>query len=368
VSIYAISLTMEAIAGRRLRDLAQPGGGITAAFAAAGTYTVARGAVCCHIVYTCRVDWNVKMWYSGTSEKNRRYIGLYRVEDVTGYSGGECHLIMSGKTVVLMDTGYDFCADSALEKIKAVLGGRRIDYILLTHSHYDHATGTGKIKRQYPGARVVASRYAAEIFKREGARRVMKELNEVAAKRAGVYGNADAIDELDADIMVQDGDVLRLNDMTVRVVGSPGHTKCSVCYFFEEERLLVACETLGIAPTYPVLQPCYVIGYKMTRDSIEAARKLDPKHVFIAHYGLIPDGDVCTYFDRAAEAAKRVKDIVLESYGEGMDRDGILDLLTERFYIKEVEEIQPLEAFCINYGVLIERTLADYGYELGETG
>jgi glyoxylase-like metal-dependent hydrolase (beta-lactamase superfamily II) len=270
------------------------------------------------------------MWYSGTSEKNRRYIGLYRVEDVTGYSGGECHLIMSGKTVVLRDTGYDFGADRALEKIKAVLGGRRIDYILLTHSHYDHATGTGKIKRQYPGARVVASRYAAEIFKREGARRVMKELNEVAAKRAGVYGNADAIDELDADIMVQDGDVLRLNDMTVRVVGSPGHTKCSVCYFFEEERLLVACETLGIAPTYPVLQPCYVIGYKMTRDSIEAARKLDPKHVFIAHYGLIPDGDVCTYFDRAAEAAKRVKDIVLESYGEGMDRDGILDLLTEK--------------------------------------
>ncbi len=293
---------------------------------------------------------------------------LYRIEDVTGYPGGECHLIISDETVLLMDTGYDFCADCALEKIAAVLGDRQIDYILLTHSHYDHATGTGKIKRAYPDAQVVASKYAAEIFGRESACAVMKELNEVAARRAGVTDNVDAIDALAADVIVQGGDRIRLADMTIRVMESPGHTQCSVCYFFEEEEMLVACETLGIAPTYPVLQPCYVISYKMTRDSIERARKLNPRHVFIAHYGLIPDADVATYFDRAAEAAKRVKDVVLEGYSQGQDKEEILNVLIDRFYIKEVERIQPVEAFCINYGVLIERTLADYGYGLDETG
>ena len=38
----------------------------------------------------------------------------------------------------------------------------------LTHSHYDHALGSAYILRHYPNAKVVAGKYAVDIFKRDG--------------------------------------------------------------------------------------------------------------------------------------------------------------------------------------------------------
>lgn len=291
---------------------------------------------------------------------------MYRIENVTGYPGGECHLVLSARAAVLLEAGYDFSADAAIKKIKQILGKRQLDAILLTHSHYDHAGGAAKIKRAYPAAQVIGSGHTAAVFQREGARRLMRELNDIAARRADVAANADAINELRVDTPVQGGQRVRFGDMTIRAVASPGHTKCSLSYYFEETGLLAACETLGIAPAYPALQSCYVVGYRMALDSIESARALHPRHVFVSHYGQIPDADVPAYFSRAAAAAEALKNTVLDSHAKGMDREAILDALVERFYIDELKEIQPVEALRLNYGAMIDRTLEEFGPAPGE--
>ncbi len=40
-----------------------------------------------------------------------------------------------------------------------------------------------------------------------------------------------------ADLMLQDGEVIRLNSIKVKVIATPGHTACSVCYFVNDQYL-----------------------------------------------------------------------------------------------------------------------------------
>ena len=100
-----------------------------------------------------------------------------KITDVRPMSGDSGFLIDDGKTSILYDTGFGFTGDKLCENIKKILGSRKLDYIFLTHSHYDHALGSAYILRRYPEAKVVAGVYAADIFRRDGAKRVMKELD-----------------------------------------------------------------------------------------------------------------------------------------------------------------------------------------------
>ena len=51
----------------------------------------------------------------------------------------------------------------------------------------------------------------------------------------------DACEEVD---VLSDGQILELAGLTMKVIHTPGHTAGSVCYYFEQEKILVAGDTL----------------------------------------------------------------------------------------------------------------------------
>ena len=83
----------------------------------------------------------------------------------------------------------------------------------LTHSHYDHALGSAYILRYYPDAKVVAGEHTAQVFQRDGAKRIMKDLDTKHAATCGVTDYPFLGDELRVDIRVQDGDIVKAGDM-----------------------------------------------------------------------------------------------------------------------------------------------------------
>ena len=64
-----------------------------------------------------------------------------KITDVRCRKGDAAFLIDDGKTSILYDTGFGFTGFAIADKVKAVLGDRKLDYIFLSHSHYDHALG-----------------------------------------------------------------------------------------------------------------------------------------------------------------------------------------------------------------------------------
>ena len=89
-----------------------------------------------------------------------------KITDVRVNPGDASFLIDDGETAILYDTGFAFTGFGVAENIKKILGERSLDYIFLTHSHYDHALGSVYAKKYWPEAKVVAGEYAAKIFQK----------------------------------------------------------------------------------------------------------------------------------------------------------------------------------------------------------
>jgi len=191
------------------------------------------------------------------------------ITDVRSVPGDSAFLIDDGVTAVLYDTGFGFTGYSVADKIQHILGSRPLDYILLTHSHYDHALGSAYIRKRYPHVQVVAGAYAQSIFCKPTARAVMRDLDRKAAAGYGITAYEDLIDELQVDLPVRDGDIIQCGRMQFEAVELPGHTKCSVGYYLAENQLLLATETLGVYCGAGEFLPSFLVGCQMSLDSIQ---------------------------------------------------------------------------------------------------
>ncbi len=85
--------------------------------------------------------------------------------------------------------------------------------ILVTHRHADHVQGIPEVKQRFPQARVVAP-----------------------------AGEADKVPMV--DLTVGEGDVVRVGGLGATVIETPGHTIGHIVYWFDDENLLFAGDTL----------------------------------------------------------------------------------------------------------------------------
>ncbi len=106
--------------------------------------------------------------------------------------------------------------------------GLRPVAILLTHGHYDHTLAVGTLRRMYPGIPVYACLDEKDIL-------LDPSLN---------AWFMDRFEPVTADIWLKEGDELDLAGLHCRVLQTPGHTIGSICFYFEEDKVLVAGDTL----------------------------------------------------------------------------------------------------------------------------
>ena len=277
-----------------------------------------------------------------------------RVTDVRAHPGDSAFLLDDGRTAILYDSGFAFTGFAVADKIKAILGDRPLDYIFLTHSHYDHALGSAYARRVWPGVQVVAGAYAAKIFAKPSARAVMRDLDSKIAATSGVTAYEDLIDELTVDIPVEDGDAVRAGEMAFTVVALPGHTRCSVGYYCPDHRLLLGCETLGVYDGGGGVVPSYLVGYQMTLASIRRAQALEIDHILVPHYGLLDKAQTAAYLQTALISATETAEEILYRLRAGWDKTSILSFFKDKFYHGYIRTIYPVDAMELNTGITID--------------
>lgn len=278
---------------------------------------------------------------------------MLTITDVRAHPGDSAFLLDDGQTAILYDTGFAFTGYAVAENIRKALGSRPLDYIFLTHSHYDHALGAPYICARYPGAQVVAGEYAVKIFAKESARSLMRSLDRKFADRCGVGEYEDLVDSLHVDIPVTDGQVIRAGSLEFTAIALPGHTKCSIGYHLPSEGLLLSCETLGVYDGEQLIVPSCLVGYEMTLASIEKARALKPKQLLLPHCGLLTAEKTAFYLQNCRCAAEEAAEAIAKIFRAGGSNEEAAAWFRSRYYRGGIPAIYPQDAMELNTGILV---------------
>ena len=108
---------------------------------------------------------------------------------VTGYLDENCYVLIKNGTCLVIDPGDDY------PKIKDVVGDNNVIGVLITHSHFDHI---GALRN-------FLTKRSIKIFKKNN----LKEKKEY-----------------------------KIGDFKFKCIYTPGHSKDSVTFFFEEEKTM----------------------------------------------------------------------------------------------------------------------------------
>jgi metallo-beta-lactamase class B len=123
-----------------------------------------------------------------------------------GVQTGQSLLIPTTDGLILIDATWAETADMVLDSIrKAGFDPANIKYILISHGHNDHFGGVGRIKQVAVNARVGTSALDWALIESQ-------------------QGNAASGLPLTRDLVINDGDVIKLGDTSLKVYVTPGHS------------------------------------------------------------------------------------------------------------------------------------------------
>ncbi len=287
-------------------------------------------------------------------------------------------LLLQDEKTLLWDTGMLHCGEECVRLVREQLRGEPLDYIALSHSHYDHVGALGLFREAFPSARVLASSYCAYVFTREGARRVIREMSETAAEQAGTDPKSLPPmnpESFSIDESVGSGDRLCLGASTLVFYDTPGHTKDSISVRIEESETLILSESCGIVEDggwvhVPALTSC--------RDclaSIDLCESLHPETLYCAHHGLVLPSDgyeaPSAFFARARACFGEMLDMARACAQKGFSDEELEQYFCDNVHRKYIiSEGQPEEAFRLNTRAFIRclhREYPDIFEKAGET-
>ena len=277
-----------------------------------------------------------------------------QITDVRALKGDSAFLIDDGKTSILYDSGFGFTGFQVAENIKRELKSRSLDFIFLTHSHYDHALGSAYVLSRFKNAKVVAGEYAVKIFEKPTAKAVMRDLDRKFALKNGVSDYVDLTDNLTVHIALKDNDKIKAGDMEFTALNLTGHTKCSVGYYLESEKLLLSTESLGVYTEDGEVVPSYLVGYQMVIDSIKRVMSLGAERLLIPHYGVIEGDEVKAYLNKALKNATETADEIVKILKSGKSKEDAVNYFVSKFYKGKVKEIYPYDAMMLNTSITVD--------------
>jgi glyoxylase-like metal-dependent hydrolase (beta-lactamase superfamily II) len=174
---------------------------------------------------------------------------------VTRVLGGRCgsFLVSQGDRRLLVDTGTPRDRRRLAARLES-LGVDRVDWLVLTHTHYDHS-GNARFVRERFGARVVVHREEAEYLSRgltdgEGVvpRGTNPPLRFVTDRLEGAITRALSFEPCAADLVVDGSHDFAGEGLRLRLVHTPGHSIGSISVIAGDSVAIVGDAAFGVYP------------------------------------------------------------------------------------------------------------------------
>lgn len=191
------------------------------------------------------------------------------------------YLLDGGAEVALVDAGAGYRPELLVAAIAAAgVEPERIDRILLTHKHADHAGGAAGLVRLSAAEVVATETTAAAVADGEAFNRGLER-----ARRVGSYPADYAFQPIVPDRIVRGGDTVRVGALAVEVIDTPGHCAghCSFVLRDGDRSTTVFTGDALLPFGQVVLQAIPDCSLADTLSSIEAIGALDADALLAGH-------------------------------------------------------------------------------------
>lgn len=146
----------------------------------------------------------------------------------------DCHvyLIDGGSALALIDAGAGPGVPEIIANVRRHgFDPQRIRSLLLTHIHADHAGGAAALRVAIPHLGVLVSRAVAPYLREGNEKAISLDLG----KKAGYYAPAYVFQPCPVDVELKEGDEIRVGNLSLQVLDTPGHAVGHVAYLMQDE-------------------------------------------------------------------------------------------------------------------------------------
>jgi glyoxylase-like metal-dependent hydrolase (beta-lactamase superfamily II) len=245
---------------------------------------------------------------------------------------GAAYAVQSKKTA-LIDAGSAHTVkdiQKALNSLKIDIA--EIDYMIITHEHYEHGAGAAPLLEKMPKAKVYAS---------EPTSKVLRQPKEIYEKTLRYYGDGKALvspyPPVNKEVnIVKEGDKLDLgNGVGLEVIDFKGHTPGSIGLLENKTKTLFAGDAVcvynertdfSLPPSYPDL-----FDYEPYQNSLKKMSALNFDYLCMGHFGTLKQPKARQVIKKASEIALGWKEIVTKTYRETGDEDKVVEALRAKY-------------------------------------
>ena len=123
-----------------------------------------------------------------------------------------CYIVLhdNGENCIVIDPGSE-----DISILKNTIGNKNVDFIFLTHEHFDHIWGADKIRELY-NAKLYCSEHTSLAI-------VNKK------KNLSLFYNQTGFELQPCNSILHDGQSIEWHGMLIEIIFTPGHTEGSIC-------------------------------------------------------------------------------------------------------------------------------------------
>ena len=249
--------------------------------------------------------------------------------------------LLQGATTALVETGPLSSFDTVMAGLRSH-GVDRLDWIVVTHIHLDHAGAAGALTKVFPEARVAVHKVGAPHLVDP------TKLWSSAARIYGdqmerLWGGVEPVSESRL-VVLEDGDRVDLDDRTLTAYDTPGHARHHHTFLDDHTGIAFVGDALGVrlrdvGIVRPATPPPEFDLEEAVR-SIDRIRSIGAQSLWLTHYGAANEGrdplDVDGACDAAIDSLQTWAKLVREARAESRDPEVVTKAVKDR--VRDADE------------------------------
>jgi glyoxylase-like metal-dependent hydrolase (beta-lactamase superfamily II) len=172
--------------------------------------------------------------------------------------------LLQSEVPALIDVGGD--SAFLVDVVKKYMNPKDIEYVFLTHSHFDHASAASDWKSWFD-SKVVLHEAEYSLLRSQG----------FASYMFGIK-----FKPFEPDVTLKGGETFDLGNVKLEVIHTPGHSPGSVCLYDREKKWLFSGDTVFPNGSFGRVDLPGGSSYELIK-SIEKLSKLDVRNLYPGH-------------------------------------------------------------------------------------